>query len=180
MRHEPSESAWEPLGIREVWWGRSPPQWLSGREAAGPLCGTKEMRERRAGGPTHSYFPGWDTGQRHGVWSNQKDLRGFPQEKIFFCFPGHIPENINLLWKAGGAAGMGPTRCCQDVIKLGHAHVMIKSFSLRLGVRQACLLSPRLSDTVLGVPATAIRQENKEKACRSERKNYNCLYLQMT
>lgn len=162
MREKPS-----PVAVRKG--GRWSSVWSEGERG----------NDRQVDPPPPTSQDG-DMAQRCGVRSNQKDLRGFPQDKIFFLLPRQISENTNLLRKAGEAAGMGPTRCCPDVIELGHVHVMVKCLSLRLGVRPACLLSPRLLDTVLGVPATAIRQENEEKACRSGRKNCNCPYLQMT
>ena len=46
----------------------------------------------------------------------------------------------------------------------------LKSFPHRSGIRQACLLSPLLFNTVLEVLATAIRQEKAIKASKLQRR----------
>lgn len=108
MREEPS-----PVAVRKG--GRWSSVWSEGERG----------NDRQVDPPPPTSQDG-DMAQRCGVRSNQKDLRGFPQDKIFFLLPRQISENTNLLRKAREAAGVGPTRCCPDVIELGHVHVMVK------------------------------------------------------
>ena len=56
----------------------------------------------------------------------------------------------------------------------------LKSFPLRSGTRQVCLLSPLLFNMVLEVLATAIRQEKEVKASKLERRRHNYPCLQIT
>ena len=52
-----------------------------------------------------------------------------------------------------------------NIILNGHT---LRAFSLRSGTRQGCPLSPLLFNTVLEVPATAIRQEKEIKGSQMD------------
>ena len=56
----------------------------------------------------------------------------------------------------------------------------LKPFPLRSGKRQGCLLSPLLFNIVLGVLATAIREEKEIKGIQTGKEEVNCHCLQMT
>ena len=56
----------------------------------------------------------------------------------------------------------------------------LKTLPLRSGTRQGCPLSPLLFNTVLEVPATAIRQEKEIEGIQIVKVKQNCHCLQMT
>ena len=56
----------------------------------------------------------------------------------------------------------------------------MKSFPLRSGIKQGCLLSPLFFNIVLEVLATAFREEKEIKGIKSEKKKQNSYCLQMT
>jgi hypothetical protein len=55
----------------------------------------------------------------------------------------------------------------------------MKDFPLRSAIRQGCPLLPLPFSIVLEIPVRAIRQEEKQKAFKLERKKLNCHCMQM-
>ena len=56
----------------------------------------------------------------------------------------------------------------------------VKPFPLRSGTRQSCPLSPLFFNIVLGVLATAIKEEKEIKGIQIRREELSCHSLQMT